>query len=711
MKKIYIITLLLLFSLLPASSIYAVKWTAYKICIDPGHGGTDPGALGPSAPHEGELALQCGLALRDKLTSMGAPVGMTRTANTTVSLTARKNYFLNQDPYIALSIHLNAFNTTAHGTETWYYWETGNSKSLAQKMQAALVSQLKRADRGVKQNGWTVITASSNIPSVLTEGLFVDNATEWGMINKTSNAGFQAWVNGHLYGCYDHLIRFNANLDNPRNTLNPAITVTPESYSYTCPSNETRTASFTVSGKDLSSNISVSSNSTNFVVSTGSLTTSGGTISVTFKPSAATTYSGVVTLTSGTTSKKITVSGTGTAVVSGPLSFTEAWNLSESKGTLNLKGWNASLVRNMAYGFENLYLVYNHSDIKVVKATTGEQLYNLNKTNISGGTLALCDVRICAGKILACNLTTGSTPLKVYKWDSDTSTPTVILETTNLGGATRLGDCLGFVGDWTNGKLVFAHDDGSKTRIVSYAITNGVCNTTPSVIFATTDGSTRLACSSSIRIMPDANGYWINGKDNPLTRLNTSGQMLYQVAQSNHYGNGFAAFSYNGTQYGLLTTFISGNYGGGCMQLIDASKGWAQGESLGFYPSTGLGATANTNCTGTCIAVASGNTVEAWVLSTGQGIAYFKNGVSTRATLDIETEAVNKDVSVVLSGRTLKVDGLDAVAIEIYSLTGQKVAYANYTNQMSLDALDKGVYIVLVTDNKGLKIKEKVLVR
>ncbi len=160
-----------------------------KIMLDPGHGGSDPGAGRAGYRYEHDLVLDCSLAMRDWLRSHGA---------------VNDNVRLTRDPWIFCSIHLNAFDGTAHGTETWYYWEN-RSHNLANIMQNELHSKLGTTNRGVKQNGWTVITGASYIPAILTEGLFVDNVSENNMINSRDKAGFANWVNGHLQGFYDFM--------------------------------------------------------------------------------------------------------------------------------------------------------------------------------------------------------------------------------------------------------------------------------------------------------------------------------------------------------------------------------------------------------------------------------------------------------------------------------------------------------------------------
>ena len=224
---------------------------------------------------------------------------MTRTGNSTVSLSYRRTLSIQWDPYIFNSIHLNAFNGSAHGTETWYYFSAGNSYRLAQKVQSQLLTQFKRlgnystTNRGVKQNGWTVITGSSNVPAVLTEGLFVDNRTEWDLINNNSKGGFKGWAMGHLMGFRDHLSMFDGNLIDPSGTVapptpQPSISVNPTEIKFpdvTTAEGDRKTWEVAVKGANLTADISYSLNNwNNFSVEekSGWNKRTGGTLIVSF---------------------------------------------------------------------------------------------------------------------------------------------------------------------------------------------------------------------------------------------------------------------------------------------------------------------------------------------------------------------------------------------------------------------------------------------
>src|SRR5262249_23614207 len=61
----------------------------YRLFVDPGHGGSDSGAVGPTGLTEAFVNLEVGLYLRDWLEYFGATVGMSRTTDVFVPLTAR----------------------------------------------------------------------------------------------------------------------------------------------------------------------------------------------------------------------------------------------------------------------------------------------------------------------------------------------------------------------------------------------------------------------------------------------------------------------------------------------------------------------------------------------------------------------------------------------------------------------------------------------
>ena len=674
MKKV----LLILATAFFAVTASAASWSGYRIMIDPGHGGTDPGASGPSAPHEATLALWCGSQLYANITgsslngyskrintTLSGPVKMTRTTNTFVSLSGRRSASISYDPYIFCSIHLNAFNGSAKGTEVWYYWSSGNSHPLANKVYSTLISRFNSVSgftatgRGVKQNGWTVITGSSSIPAILTEGLFVDNKTEWGIIkNGGTQAGFQAWANGHLEGFYNHLRTLKSDIQNPfssgTSTTDPALSVSPTSMSLSCTEGGSDSGNISVYQTATTAACSVTVSGTNasmFTVDKTSIAkATNGTVKVTYKPTAIGTHTATVTFKTGSLTKTTSLTGKCTAT---PLSYVEKWNFSDKKGTLTSKGWDAGKVRNMTYRSGKLYLVYNHSDIKVVNAQTGADLGNLNKKDVTGGTLTLCDVKICSGKVVACNLAAKSgEALRIYVWDDEQDFPRLAMTTTNFGGATRIGDCIGWDGNWTSGRLVFANDDGTTTRIISYAVSNGTISSTPTVVKATTDGSTSIAASSSIRVYPGSSGYWMQGKQIFASHLDTSGKREYYIDDDVRWGNALQTFTWKGNKYALMTTFndMEGdswstqtdaqkakNYTGGRMKLLNCDDGYNNGVTIGEYPSAGLSdVVQNTNCTTQCISSVTGDTsAEAWVLSTGQGIAYYLSKGSTAPTYTV----------------------------------------------------------------------------
>lgn len=160
---------------------------AQSICIDPGHGGSDPGACG-NGLEEADIVLSVAGYLYTQLNNAGWTVYRTRTSNTTVSLSSRTSYANSLGVDIFVSIHCNAYNGSAHGTETYCY-SGGSSTSYAirNSINPEVVDALDTYNRGVKTANFYVLV-HTNMPAALAELAFIDNASD---ANKLGNSYYQ----------------------------------------------------------------------------------------------------------------------------------------------------------------------------------------------------------------------------------------------------------------------------------------------------------------------------------------------------------------------------------------------------------------------------------------------------------------------------------------------------------------------------------------
>lgn len=198
-----------------------------KVVIDPGHGGQDPGAIGPTGLQEKAINLDVGRRLRTALQARGIPVTMTRTQDAALAsdhradLQARVDCANREQPDLFISIHSNYhFRPGTHGVETFYsderYSEVHRARlaasagrpsaphlgalsylrgrpvdrilhgllleeyrtesaELAESVQRALVEVLGVKDRGTKQGPFYVIRWP-RCPAILVEVGFVSHA-------------------------------------------------------------------------------------------------------------------------------------------------------------------------------------------------------------------------------------------------------------------------------------------------------------------------------------------------------------------------------------------------------------------------------------------------------------------------------------------------------------------------------------------------------
>ena len=185
-----------------------------KIAIDPGHGGSDSGAIGPTGVMEKNVTMRVSRELKRLLEAEGATVVLTRTTDTEVSdkganataveeLEARCEIANRANADIFLSIHADAFtNREVKGTTAYYYAKASEkSKRLADSVRLALIDAIGTLDRGTQTCNFYVVK-HTDMPATLVEISFISNADEERMMN--SEEGVKNIARGIADGIADY---------------------------------------------------------------------------------------------------------------------------------------------------------------------------------------------------------------------------------------------------------------------------------------------------------------------------------------------------------------------------------------------------------------------------------------------------------------------------------------------------------------------------
>lgn len=161
--------------------------TSTTIVLDPGHGGFDAGAIGPTGLTEKEVVLAISLKAAELLEDNGHQVILTRDDDTFVSLQDRVKLANNSDAGLFVSVHSNAAHrNTAKGIETYHAPNRrSDSYFLANTMQRSMISHLNLYDRGVKSDNFYVIR-NTEMPAVLLEIGFLSNREEERLLRDNS---------------------------------------------------------------------------------------------------------------------------------------------------------------------------------------------------------------------------------------------------------------------------------------------------------------------------------------------------------------------------------------------------------------------------------------------------------------------------------------------------------------------------------------------
>ena len=160
---------------LDIASLPNVPYGKYKVVIDPGHGGSDPGAVGVNGLRETDIVLEVSKTLSEILIKKGVKTILTRSYERTLDLHPRVAKANNSKADAFVSIHANATRgkrEEVNGLETYYY-SGSKGYSLAKNIQKQiLITSPQSPDRGVRRSRFYVIRKTS-MPAALVEIGFV----------------------------------------------------------------------------------------------------------------------------------------------------------------------------------------------------------------------------------------------------------------------------------------------------------------------------------------------------------------------------------------------------------------------------------------------------------------------------------------------------------------------------------------------------------
>uniref|UniRef100_A0A831TF44 N-acetylmuramoyl-L-alanine amidase n=1 Tax=Thermorudis peleae TaxID=1382356 RepID=A0A831TF44_9BACT len=159
------------------------------IIVDPGHGGSDPGAVNTATDPdlvEKTLNLEISTILKDLLVAEGARVCLTRTGDETLSNADRYTFANAHGGHALVSIHLNSVSDPNVDYTMTMWGKREKDLALAQAVLPALVSGLATfpdgtdspIDSGRVAQFASGVLLKSNMPAIIVEGVFMSNTAE-----------------------------------------------------------------------------------------------------------------------------------------------------------------------------------------------------------------------------------------------------------------------------------------------------------------------------------------------------------------------------------------------------------------------------------------------------------------------------------------------------------------------------------------------------
>ncbi|MCR4438577.1 MAG: N-acetylmuramoyl-L-alanine amidase [bacterium] len=165
------------------------KWRVDTIVLDPGHGGKDPGAIGPTGLYEKDVTLSVAKELRAMLEDeLGLTVHMTRTGDTYPTLKQRTTLANRRNGKLFISIHANAHRSPkARGFSVYILGPAKSEEALeVARRENAVLQEYESA-----ANGYDEMANPNFILAVMAHNEFVRESEQLaGLISR----GLERWA-------------------------------------------------------------------------------------------------------------------------------------------------------------------------------------------------------------------------------------------------------------------------------------------------------------------------------------------------------------------------------------------------------------------------------------------------------------------------------------------------------------------------------------
>ncbi len=175
------------------------------VCLDPGHGGVDPGASSTDGTIvERDINLKVALSIRQILNNQGYQVFMTRTDNNTSMTNGdRYNFCNSKKATILVSIHHNFFSDDSVDYDTTLFYKPID-QGLATSIVNATSSQLNITNNGVAQFDDGVLSEST-MPATVSEGFFITSSNEYNILTQPNSTRLDDEAKGIATGITNYL--------------------------------------------------------------------------------------------------------------------------------------------------------------------------------------------------------------------------------------------------------------------------------------------------------------------------------------------------------------------------------------------------------------------------------------------------------------------------------------------------------------------------